>query len=148
MTKVYPNVHDTYVPKNFTVTHFTSPHNTSVHSTSLHFTSRHLFTLNPQWKQLTPWNYVYCLVVFFLRTPCGKRGSDDSGKSTASIFTVLSLTCSLSVLGTHLHWLGTTPICLSPTATVEQHFSKFSTHTYEHTEDHHIHNNRPRQPHN
>jgi len=40
----HPNVHVTFVCKNFNVTHFTSKQNhftniTSVHSTSLHFTS-------------------------------------------------------------------------------------------------------------
>jgi len=34
----HPNVHDTFVPKNFTSLHFTSLHFTSLHFTSLHFT--------------------------------------------------------------------------------------------------------------
>jgi len=69
------------------------------------------------------------LVVFlFVCTPRGKRGSDVSVKRTASIFTGLPHTCPPSVLGTHPHWLGTSPILLPSIATIEQNSSRFPSH--------------------
>jgi len=53
----HPNVHLTFVPKNFTVTplHFTSLQNkiTPVHSTSLHFTSLHLLVFSQFLRVMT-----------------------------------------------------------------------------------------------